>query len=270
MQVNLLNNYKKNVKIYGEFLDSPYFFINFALKQENMIKLFKTYNKAKDVFVRPKLKFQFGLWRNTYGLPVWRSAGYISLANRKQYYIPEKSLIIRTDDSYSYRRLYHKLPKGCENGVWRRDIRKKLNKWGLGWLKPRYQLPLWLSFYIFNWDVCYKWKYDDIRYEFPPQFTIVFFGLAFTILAIPEAEDDDDCPDHYWESLLSYLYQDECERSIEKTLNYCGQWTRHDKNTGERKYFQLRKSHLKVKFHDEYDEAINKWFAKNLDKNSLC
>lgn len=247
-----------------------------------MIELFKTYNKVKDVFVRPKLKFQFGLWTNTSGLPVWRHAGWLNIAKYKQCYIPETSVRIKTKSAgdlnpdgtvakyNSYKTIFHKLPKGSENGAWNRDLRKKLRKWGLGWLKPRYALPRWLSFYIFNWDVCYKWKYDDIRYEFPPQFTIVFFGLALTILAIPDTEDDDDCPDHYWESLLSYLYQEECEGSISKTLSYCGQWTRHDKQKGDRKYFQLRKSHLQPKYHDEYDEAVNQYLSKRIEEQSLC
>ena len=56
----------------------------------------------------------------------------------------------------------------------------------------------------------------------------------------------------------------------EKTLNFCGQWTRHDKENGERKYFQLRKSHLKPEYHDEYDEAVDKYISKHLDKESLC
>ena len=154
-----------------------------------MIKLFKTYNKAKNVFVKPKLKVYFGLWKNTPGLPVWRD----------------------------------------------------YNFW---------------SFHIFNLDVIYKWKYDTIRYEYPPQFTIVLFGIALTIFAIPQLEDDLDMPDHYWESLLSYLYQDECDRDIKKTLKFCGRWTSYRKDEENVKFFQLRKTHLKSEYHQIYDEAV--------------
>ena len=37
-----------------------------------MLKLYKTYNKAKDVFVKPKLMWYFGKWRHDPCLPVWR------------------------------------------------------------------------------------------------------------------------------------------------------------------------------------------------------
>lgn len=252
-----------------------------------MIELFKTYNKVKNVFVRPKLKVYFGKWFNTPGLPVWRRGPIIYLGNPYKlnsncYEVTNRVRICTGYETWinnkgeelqikSYSWVTHKLPGGLKPGdiVWNRKIRKSNKKWGLSWIKPIIQLPIWLSFHIFNWDVCYKWKYDEIRYEFPPQFTIVFFGLALTIMAVPEPEDDDDCPDHYWESLLSYLYQEECEGSVEKTLHFCGQWTRHDKENGDYKYFQLRKSHLKPEYHNEYDESVQKYLAKNIEEESL-
>ena len=47
---------------------------------------------------------------------------------------------------------HHKLPGNLNawDRVWNRDFRKKLKKWHLNWIKPYYQLPIWLSFYIFN------------------------------------------------------------------------------------------------------------------------
>lgn len=232
-----------------------------------MFNLFKTYNKAKDVFVKPKLKLTFGLWKNTPGLPFWRVGNRIKIAKFNQFYYPQNSVRIKEYDigdikpdgtiaKYkTYKYIKHTLPKGANNGVWNRNIRKKLRKYYLGWLKPQYFLPLWLSFYVFDWDVCYKWKYDDIRYEFPPQFTFVFFGFALTIFVIPIMEDEDDSPDHYWESLLSYLYQDKCNKDVSKTLTFCGKWSM-TKNGKETSYFQLRKSHIKQKYHEEYDMAV--------------
>ena len=44
-----------------------------------MIKLYKTYNKAKDVFVKPKLHWKFSLWRHNHCLPVWRRGPIIEL-----------------------------------------------------------------------------------------------------------------------------------------------------------------------------------------------
>ena len=182
-----------------------------------MIKLFRTYNKVKDVFVRPKMKFYFGLWKNSSGLPFWRCGNIINL-----------------------------------------------KKYGLGCLKPQIILPTWLSFYIFNYDVVYKWKYDDIRYEFPPQFTIVFFGLAFQIKLQAPLEDEYDMEDHYWESLLNYLYNPECKYDIKKTLIYCGEWGDLDEHNI---HFQLRKSHIQEKYYEEYEIGIKEYNElKKIDK----
>lgn len=245
-----------------------------------MFDLYKTYNKAKDVFAKPKLKVTFGLWRNSYGLPVWRSGPMLHIGKYNQYYRPnfwqhytvERKGDVKEDGSivkYDSKGISkHTPPKGCEGFVWKRSIRKKLKKLRLGWIKPVYTLPIWLSFYWFDWDVMYKWKYDTIRYEYPPQFTIVFFGLALTFMLIAPQEDEHDCADFYWESLLSYLYQDECEHDIAKTLNFCGQWTQH-LNGVETKRFQLKKAHLNPKYHAEYDRAVrayNDYLEKKEDK----
>lgn len=247
-----------------------------------MFNLFKTYNKAKDVFVSPKIKFHFGLWKNSPGLPVWRRGAFITLGKSNTYYEVQNRVFVKTgiktwEDSTGkkhttdvYEAIRHNLPNDLKSGnyVWNRDIRKKLRKWGLGWLKPIYILPTWLAFHIFDFDVCYKYKYDDIRYEFPPQFTIVFFGLAFTIMLKPPLEDEYDSDSHYWESLLNYLYQDECQEDIRKTVRYCGQWTTYD-NDGKIKYFQLRKSHIKPEYHEEYDKAVQEYyFLKLTQKNN--
>lgn len=235
-----------------------------------MIELYKTYNKAKDMFVKPKLKVKFGLWKNMSGLPVWRRGPQIFLAKHHQYYTPkswqhyvvEKAGNQRVDGTVvkydSIGTSKHKLPKDCNGPVWRRDIRKKLRKWGLGWLKPMYTLPLWLSFYCFNWDVIYKWKYDTIRYEYPPQFTLVFFGIALSFTLEPPIEEEFDMVDWYWESLLSYLYQEECEKNLEKTLHFCGKWE-HSREYGKftTSTFQLKKHYIKPQYHDEYDKAVN-------------
>ena len=235
-----------------------------------MFNLFKTYNKAKEVFVRPKIKWSFGLWKNSIGLPVWRRGNRIVLAKTQHYYYPSNVAIIKLYDAGdikkdgtiakhgTYIRSYHKLPKGSNLGVWNRNIRTKLRKYGFGWLKPIYVLPLWLSFYIFDFDVIYKWKYDDICFEFPPQFTIVFFGFEISLFLFPKKEDKYDNQYHYWESLLSFLYQKECDRNISKTLKFCGCWETFEGNE-TKEYFQLRKTHIKKQYHEEYDKAVEEY-----------
>ena len=50
------------------------------------IKLYETYNKVKKVFIKPKLYFKFGLWRNDHCLPVWRHGPIINLFPKKFIY----------------------------------------------------------------------------------------------------------------------------------------------------------------------------------------
>ena len=45
-----------------------------------MIKLWNTYNKVKNVFKKPKLRWYFGKWRNDPCLPIWRSGNVIRFA----------------------------------------------------------------------------------------------------------------------------------------------------------------------------------------------
>ena len=190
-----------------------------------MIKLFQTYNKAKEFFAEPNIRFSFGRWRKNNCLPVWRRGPKIRLGkhpyvlksncyevkNRVQIFTgystwKDSSGIEHQSKCYDWA-APHKLPGNLKPGqvVWKRDIRKKLRKFGLSWIKPQYQLPIWLSFHIFNHDVGWKTKWGDTRYEWPPQFTIVFFGLAFSIwLSAPKCNGEHVHQDGYWEGIIDY------------------------------------------------------------------
>lgn len=191
------------------------------------IRLYETFNKAKDFFVKPTIYCSFGKWRNNHLLPVWRRGPIIRLGkspyalNTNCYEVKDRVLIFTgyntwKDSSGKEHKTAsydwapgHKLPGGLKSGdiVWNRDIRKKLKRWHLSWIKPRYQLPIWLAFHIFNHDVGWKTKWGDTRYEWPPQFTIVFFGLAFSIcLGVPNCGEEYVHQDGYWEGVIDYGY----------------------------------------------------------------
>ena len=148
-------------------MKSRFFLLILQHNNEIMFNLFKTYNKVKDVFIRPKVVFKFGLWKNMSGLPMWRRGPIIRIANYSQYYTPNSVNYIKTYNAGDiksdgtvakydeYIQSNHELPEESKCGVWKRHIRIKLRKYGLGWLKPQYILPIWLSFYIFDWDVMY-------------------------------------------------------------------------------------------------------------------
>lgn len=239
-----------------------------------MIKLYKTYSKAKDVFVKPKLHWKFGLWRHDPCLPVWRRGliidigGSIYKANAKCYQVKNSVNVYDGEREYTrmdgstatykvYKTVYHKLPNNLNQFdiVWKREYRKK---WWAKIIPARLKLPIWLAFHIFNRDVTFKtkWTEYDIRYEYPPQFTIVFFGLSLSFWLNPKIKDPDtENFDHYWESLLIYLYGEHAGDLLQTVID-CGKWEFIDKNNRKISYFQLSKNYIKPKYYKEYDEAV--------------
>ena len=239
-----------------------------------MIELYKTYNKAKDVFVKPKLHWKFGLWRHDPCLPVWRRGPIIGIgesiykANAKCYQVKNSVNVYTGEKEYTrmdgskttyktYETFYHKLPNNlnCFDIIWKREYRKK---WWAKIIPARLKLPIWLAFHIFNHDVIFKtkWTEYDIRYEYPPQFTIVFFGLSLSFWLNPEIKDPDtENFNHYWESLLTYLYGEHAGDLLQ-TIVDCGKWEFIDKDRNKKQYFQLSKNYIKPKYHKEYDEAV--------------
>lgn len=239
-----------------------------------MIELYKTYNQAKDVFVKPKLHCYFGSWKHNPCLPVWRRGpvwclGGSTYKNNAKCYIVkdsvdykngEKVCTLSNGTTYTYgiyNRSKHQLPNNLKAGdvVWNQNIRKKLRKFGIKRAKAWVYFPLWMSFYIFNHDVIWKtkWTEYDIRYEYPPQFTIVFFGLSLSFWLNPVIKDKEtENFDHYWESLLKYIYG-KYKGDLLQTVISCGKWSNVNKNNS---YFQVSKNYIKPEYWEEYDKAI--------------
>lgn len=146
--------------------------------------MYKTYNKVKDVFKKPILKWSCRNWYKSNLLPVWRRGNSICLAKYGEY-----------ESKWNYAKFIS--ADWTELGRKNHPIISKL-------FKPYYQLPKWCAFYIFNHDVIWKMKYDEARYEYPPQFTIVFFGWSLNFWLINPTGDvmyNDD----YWETMLDYI-----------------------------------------------------------------
>lgn len=229
-----------------------------------MIKLYETYNKAKKVFVRPKLKCFFGCWKKDPCLPVWRRGPVIRIGSYEKTYDVKDGLHIKVGESigkhsngqeypiahYDYVR--HKLPGKLKSGqrVWRREYRKK---WWAKIIPPDIQLPIWLTFRIFNHDLFWKTKWTDydFRFEFPPQFTIVFFGLSLSFYLKPKCKKETDNDYNYWESLLAYVYG-KYAGDLTQTIMEQGQWESSTMGT----FFSVSKSYIKPEFYEEYDKAV--------------
>lgn len=167
-----------------------------------------TWKSVKDIFIKPNLRFYFGPWRKEGNLPVWRRGPQIRFGKYGE-----------IDEEWNWA----KLESAKWNALGKRNhpILSKIIK------KPVWQLPIWLAFHWYNDDIMYKtkWSEDDFRYEFPSHFTIVFFGLAFSITAYLKPADKEDwlIQDQYWESILTYKYYN---GDLEKTNDACGWYNR--------------------------------------------
>lgn len=204
-----------------------------------------TYKKIKGVWQKPKLRVYFGSWLHDPNLPAWRNHT-MRLGKYGNYYQIRKSVELedksksRYDETFkctikSYYHVYHNRIKA--EYAWKRPIRKKLRKFGLGWVPPIIVLPWWLTIRIFNWDVFWKTKFDDVRYEFPPQFTIVFFGLSLTLTLHEPTGGYYTGDDQYWEGILDWLHK--YDKDMYKTVYYGGIW-----NQGKTSFFSIRPEHL--------------------------
>ena len=100
---------------------------------------------------------------------------------------------------------------------------------------------MFFSFGIYNYDLFWKTKYGDYRYEFPPQFILVLFGISFSVwLTNPVGESKYD--DDYWESILWYIEHGDIIK-VEKEM---GCWKHSD---GSQEY-RLDERFLKKPFNN--------------------
>lgn len=167
-----------------------------------------TWKSVKDIFIKPNLRFYFGPWKKEGNLPVWRRGPQIRFGKYGE-----------INEKWNWAKL--ESAEWNELGKRNHPILSKIIK------KPVWQLPIWLAFHWYNDDIMYKtkWEEDDFRYEYPSHFTIVFFGIAFSITAYLKPKDKEDwlIQDQYWESILTYKYYN---GDLEKTNSVCGWYNR--------------------------------------------
>ena len=199
-----------------------------------------TYKRNKKAFIRPKFHFYLGPWRKEGNLPVWRRGPIIRFGVNNYRYVGNNGIPRHEAEIWDGKE--YEEDWNCATLVdsrWTEEGKKNhpiLSKF----VKPSYMLPIWLSFYWFNSDIMYKtkWTEDDFRYEFPGHFTVVFFGLCFSITVYVPKENEKDwtCQDDYWESMLTYEYY---KGDLKKTNDVMG-WYNHPGEEGFRFRFQPR------------------------------
>ena len=236
-----------------------------------MFKMYKTWGKVKDIFVKPSLKVYFGSWKKDPNLPVWRQGPIIYLCGKKNFFrkthrVKNSVQICTGTKPFKWgkeehlTKVYevatvHKLPGKLKewDAVWNSDIRRKLRKKHLSWIPPIIILPYWTTIKVFCWDVLWKTKYGEVRYEYPPQLSIIFFGLSLTFtLHCPLGDKYDD---DYWESILIFLYNS--NHTIEDAVKEAGEATITIlENNTKYKYRVLSKEFLLPKWHNKYDKVV--------------
>ena len=212
--------------------------------------MLKEYKKVSGIFRRPKMHIYFGFWSTpkwVVNIGQWMFANkdnagtfkykcanllYNIFGRRSDPCLPvwRKGNTIRLFKKYCVHG-YNK-EDGCFI-AWNEKFAETLKKWHLSWLQPTYVLPVWLSCYYFNFDMCWKWKYDEVRYEFPPQITFMLFNISLSIYwKHPECTNGGDDM-MYWETILNYNYKyiDELRGKSVDILSqiiglsdYCGYW----------------------------------------------
>ena len=105
----------------------------------------------------------------------------------------------------------------------------------------------------------WKTKYDDIRYEYPPQFSIVFFGLSLTFTLHCPIQNKDCYDDSYWESILLHLYRNK-SGNLKKTIELAGIW---HKLSEDYRYFVVRPEYIVKEKQEEYYAAVSDINAKS-------
>lgn len=241
------------------------------------MQFLKIYRRVKDVFVKPKIKWYFGSWKNEPNLPVWRCGPTINLTkdigrhkiHYKAYYPNNKVQVFEgySDHEWNGKKIKkyswsnHILPGKLNEykPVWNRIIRKKLRKLHLSWIPPVIQLPIWLSFHFFDHDITYKSKWNQWRYEYPAHITLVLFGFAISVTAVIPYDEFSTVDMDYWESLLTYIDKP----NLDDLNDEMGWWS------GETlKHWRLRPEFLKEPYKTQLITIQNEINEKRVDKIS--
>jgi len=116
-------------------------------------------------------------------------------------------------------------------------------------IKSKFPVTKRIGFDFVNLGWKTKWTNKDIRFEWAPIWSFVFFGYQIAIIwNAPEQ-------DHYWECWLYYELHTDKTKSKKERINQCMEehpcvWITHKNGTEERvDYYEriLRKKYLKFK-----------------------
>ena len=159
----------------------------------------KIFRETKDVFVKPIKKYYFG--RLMHGTP------YFYPINFKKNIISIRKLEPKTKDELD------KIPKHLKKYYgyeYKLPMVRRTKYWIVKLLNKAYYIEIGYPIKIHFTNLGWKTKWDDVRFEWCPQFSIFFFKWQFCIWCC----SPDGNNDKYYEMMLHYLYKS--DKNIKK------------------------------------------------------
>lgn len=186
--------------------------VNWIRRILRYTKLYTEYNQCRDLFKEPQAIMFIGKWRSCPGLPVYRGGHSIWIAKYRNYSTNKTG-----KEQWMYNPNNDNTITKWRDIIWC-DSYKEKHPIFTKIFKPVYHLPYWMTFKYYSCKLQWKWKWDDVRFEFNPQMTLVMFGYCISIwLKAPYKHDYD-----YWESMLTYLYK--CNKNKDEASKSMGVW----------------------------------------------
>jgi hypothetical protein len=163
----------------------------------------REYWLARKYFVKPNIKIGFSKWKNAPGLPVYRRS--YAVLPKWLIYVNDKLRLNWFVDPYN--------EKAKQTLGYKLDIDKS---------ERRRKMPKWLSFNVTNLPIMWKtkWEYDDVRFEWNPQFSLTLFGITFWVQVYYKNNRPGGDVDNYWEMMIYYLYFSNKEYVENKKKDY--------------------------------------------------
>lgn len=117
---------------------------------------------------------------------------------------------------------------------------------------------------ISNYDVMWKTKWGEIRFEEPPIFSINLFKWCLALSLHCPVQNAYCCDDHYWESILVHIYNNK-SGTLKETIERMGIWSRFTKDYKRQSYFAVRPEYIRPELSKEYYDTVTE--INSRDKN---
>ena len=174
-------------------------------------------------FIPPIKKYYFGkiIHYTPYFLPMNFSKTILFI--RRLYLTPKEQLDKCPNDWIRESKKYSNIPIVRRNKYWIVNIFNKTYYIEIGW-----------PFMIHKNELGWKWKYDDVRFEWNSSFMIFLFNWQFCIHWTAPNGDDDQ----YWEQVLWYSKKCNCDIiKAKETWNWVN--TSTNESTWNDKYIKV-------------------------------